>query len=184
MKQQSFGLSDSYALFRLTPPSINAIRLFPLSQYINQTSEYRNLNTEHYWKGYPHDALPALTKWYCEFDESPSSSFLKLTLLLPVCRSRPNSLFVLTRSPRPVLEANASRVIQSGFNKLSYSTSKLDEKITLRCSHITSSRLYSFPSVMCLTLLESEMLFFARWISAISSYPYAFRVRYHIKLHD
>ncbi|GAA5829750.1 hypothetical protein JCM5353_002218 [Sporobolomyces roseus] len=35
-----------------------------LGFYINQTSEYRSLNTEHYWKGYPHDALPALTKWY------------------------------------------------------------------------------------------------------------------------
>ncbi|KAK4333005.1 TLC domain-domain containing protein [Rhodotorula toruloides] len=35
-----------------------------LITYINQTSPYRSLNTLHFWKGYPHDALPALTKWY------------------------------------------------------------------------------------------------------------------------
>ncbi|BGP29876.1 Sphingosine N-acyltransferase lag1 [Rhodotorula toruloides] len=35
-----------------------------LGLYINQTSPYRSLNTLHFWKGYPHDALPALTKWY------------------------------------------------------------------------------------------------------------------------
>ncbi|KWU41730.1 longevity assurance proteins LAG1/LAC1, partial [Rhodotorula sp. JG-1b] len=32
--------------------------------YINQTSPYKSLNTYHFWKGYPHIALPALTKWY------------------------------------------------------------------------------------------------------------------------
>ncbi|GAA5861753.1 hypothetical protein JCM8547_000724 [Rhodosporidiobolus lusitaniae] len=37
---------------------------FSLGLYINQTSNYRNLNTIHFWKDYPHDALPALTKWY------------------------------------------------------------------------------------------------------------------------
>ena len=30
-----------------------------------QTSPYKNLTTEQYYLGYPHDALPALTKWYC-----------------------------------------------------------------------------------------------------------------------
>ncbi|GAA5932820.1 uncharacterized protein JCM15063_002214 [Sporobolomyces koalae] len=35
-----------------------------LGMYINQTSDYRSLRTAHFWKGYPHDALPALTKWY------------------------------------------------------------------------------------------------------------------------
>ncbi len=35
-------------------------------QYIMQTSPYANLTTEQYWLGYPHDALPALTKWYCK----------------------------------------------------------------------------------------------------------------------
>ncbi|KPV75828.1 uncharacterized protein RHOBADRAFT_64840 [Rhodotorula graminis WP1] len=35
-----------------------------LGLYINQTSPYASLNTLHFWKGYPHDALPALTKWY------------------------------------------------------------------------------------------------------------------------
>ncbi|GAA6003147.1 hypothetical protein JCM10207_001771 [Rhodosporidiobolus poonsookiae] len=37
---------------------------FSIGLYINQTSEYRNLNTLYFWKGYPHDELPALTKWY------------------------------------------------------------------------------------------------------------------------
>ncbi|GAA5894518.1 hypothetical protein JCM5296_005118 [Sporobolomyces johnsonii] len=37
---------------------------FALGLYINQTSPYRSLNTLHFWKGYPHVALPALTKWY------------------------------------------------------------------------------------------------------------------------
>ncbi|POY74314.1 hypothetical protein BMF94_2508 [Rhodotorula taiwanensis] len=32
--------------------------------YINQTSPYRNLNTSEFFKGYPHIALTALTKWY------------------------------------------------------------------------------------------------------------------------
>ncbi|TNY19213.1 TLC domain-containing protein, partial [Rhodotorula diobovata] len=36
-----------------------------LGLYINQTSPYASLNTLYFWKGYPHDALPALTKWYC-----------------------------------------------------------------------------------------------------------------------
>lgn len=31
-----------------------------------QISDYKNLNTAQYYIGYPHDALPALTKWYCE----------------------------------------------------------------------------------------------------------------------
>ncbi|GAA6064339.1 hypothetical protein JCM10212_002315 [Sporobolomyces blumeae] len=40
------------------------IIFWSLGLYINQTSDYRSLNTLHFWKGYPHDALPALTKWY------------------------------------------------------------------------------------------------------------------------
>ncbi|ORY78383.1 TLC domain-domain-containing protein [Leucosporidium creatinivorum] len=32
--------------------------------YIMQTSDYRNFRTAEFWIGYPHDALPALTKWY------------------------------------------------------------------------------------------------------------------------
>ncbi|GAA6058164.1 hypothetical protein JCM3770_007036 [Rhodotorula araucariae] len=35
-----------------------------LGLYINQTSPYASLNTLYFWKDYPHDALPALTKWY------------------------------------------------------------------------------------------------------------------------
>ena len=67
-----------------TPPSPACVRLtlFPAknsgvdthSQYINQTSPYKSLNTYHFWKGYPHIALPALTKWYCQ--SSWSLSFL------------------------------------------------------------------------------------------------------------
>lgn len=38
---------------------------FTRAQYIMQTSPYKNLTTEQYYLGYPHDALPALTKWYC-----------------------------------------------------------------------------------------------------------------------
>ncbi|BGP13686.1 hypothetical protein JCM10213_002254 [Rhodosporidiobolus nylandii] len=37
---------------------------FGIGLYINQTSDYRSLNTLHFWKGYPHDALPAFTKYY------------------------------------------------------------------------------------------------------------------------
>jgi len=54
------------------------------SQYINQTSPYASLNTLHFWKGYPHDALPALTKWYCASTLSPLMSFLpRADLSLP-----------------------------------------------------------------------------------------------------
>lgn len=35
-----------------------------LGLYIMQTSPYKNLRTEHYYIGYPHDALPPLSKWY------------------------------------------------------------------------------------------------------------------------
>ncbi|GAA5822695.1 hypothetical protein JCM11251_004346 [Rhodosporidiobolus azoricus] len=37
---------------------------FSVGIYINQTSDYASLNTVEWWRGYPHDALPALTKWY------------------------------------------------------------------------------------------------------------------------
>ncbi|KAI5479282.1 longevity-assurance protein [Pseudohyphozyma bogoriensis] len=40
------------------------IVFWSLGMYIMQTSEYKNLRTEHYYIGYPHDALPPLAKWY------------------------------------------------------------------------------------------------------------------------
>ncbi|GAA5958078.1 hypothetical protein JCM3765_002801 [Sporobolomyces pararoseus] len=60
IKQKRSVIRFAEQSWMLLYPSI----FWSLGMYINQTSEYRTLRTEHFWKGYPHDALPALTKWY------------------------------------------------------------------------------------------------------------------------
>ncbi|GAA5967986.1 hypothetical protein JCM11641_003689 [Rhodosporidiobolus odoratus] len=61
------GIRQKRAIVRFTEQGwacLYAVISFGVGVYINQTSDYRNLDTKHFWIGYPHIALPALTKWY------------------------------------------------------------------------------------------------------------------------
>lgn len=55
-----------------------------------QGSPYKNLDSKNFYIGYPHDALPALTKWYCESPARSERSWeltsvpLQISFRLPV----------------------------------------------------------------------------------------------------
>ncbi|GAA5978743.1 hypothetical protein JCM10908_004465 [Rhodotorula pacifica] len=76
------GIRSSRAVVRFAEQGWSLVYYtlsWSIGLYINQTSPYKNLNTYHFWKGYPHIALPALTKWYylvqtaCTFPVPPSA---------------------------------------------------------------------------------------------------------------
>jgi hypothetical protein len=134
--------------------------LTPLSwgiQYIMQSSPYRNLNTKEFYVGYPHDALSALTKWYCQsyadlalcaFVAHPLFSLSLADLVQTAC---PSYYYItLERTQRADLPFSPST--QSGSNRSSCSTSRNDARTTFKCLRITSSRPRSCRSVTFSTI--------------------------------